>query len=131
MKKLWHSGVIGISIGVLCGVGLVRGQTKQGVRLRWFIDAASHLGRELTSSEDAEENYARGYVAGAYDGWIATTASSAQGEKISSCVFTQKPISSSEIATIFQAYSIKHPETAPTPAWLVMKAALDETYGIK
>lgn len=78
----------------------------------------------------AEQNYARGYVAGAYDAWIVTAAKTEQGKKITSCVFTQKPLAKSNVATIFEAHLIKHSDSAHLPAADVLIATFNETCGI-
>jgi hypothetical protein len=126
MKPLMLGGIVGILIGISIGSLPLRGQAQA----RYFIDAAADLASKLDSSNPAEVNYARGYVAGSYDAWVDTTNTTDQRKKITSCVFTQKSLASSNIATIFEAYLIKHPNSAHTPAWGVLKAAFDETCGI-
>ena len=83
-----------------------------------------NLARNLESHDAAEQNYARGYVAGSYDSWIVTTAKTEKGKKLTSCVFTQQSLAVSNVATIFEAYLLKHPNLAHTPAGGVLKAAL-------
>jgi hypothetical protein len=126
MKQLLFSGIIGVLIGVSIGGPPLRGQ----VQARFFIDAADELGRKSDSSDSAEQAYARGYVAGSYDAWIVVTAKSEQGKKLTSCIFTQKSLAVSNVATIFEAYLLKHPNSAHTPAGDVLIAAFDETCGI-
>jgi len=114
----------------LPALSLTPGQDQRDVHVRFFIDKADELAQNLHSDKPSEQNYARGYVAGAYDGWASITAKSKHGPKITNCVFTQKELASSEIATVFQAYLIKHPDLAHTPASDVLSAAFDETCGI-
>jgi hypothetical protein len=97
MKPLMLGGIVGILIGISIGSVPLRGQAQA----RYFIDAADELARKLDSSNPEEVNYARGYVAGSYDAWIDTTNTIDQRKKITSCVFTQKSLASSNIATIF------------------------------
>jgi hypothetical protein len=125
MKLLVLVGIVGSLIGASVGSLPVRGQ----VQARYFIDAADELARKLDSHDSAEVNYARGYVAGAYDAWIDTSGDE-QGKKITSCLFTQKSLKASNIATIFEAYLLKHPNSAHNQAFIVLKAAFDETCGI-
>jgi len=127
MKQMLVGGIVSVLIGIsILGLPL-RGQDQ--FQARYFIDAADELARKLDSRNPDEVNYARGYVAGGYDAWIDTSGEE-QGKKITACVFTQKSLKSSNIATIFEAYLLRHPNSAHTQAFAVLKAAFDEACGI-